>query len=69
MKLVHCSSRRTCLCQKHQNMALNMKALKIEEVTTTNNPDTPVRQNADDETIRKINECDTERWGIKTNAC
>ena len=37
-----------------------MKALKIVEATTTNNPDTLIRQITDDEIIRKINECDTE---------
>ena len=41
-------------------MALKVKALKIVEATTTNNPDTLIRQNTDDEIIRKINECDTE---------
>ena len=39
VKLVHFSSRKTCLCQKHQNMALKIKVLKQLNITTTNRPD------------------------------
>ena len=60
IKLVHFSSRRTCLCQKHQNMALKVKALKTVGATTTNNPDTLIRQNTDDEIIKNISDCDSE---------
>ena len=60
IKLVHFSSRRTCLCQKHQNMALKVKALKIIGAVNTNNPDSLTTQNTDAEIIQCINECNTE---------
>ena len=41
-------SRRTCLCQRHQNMALKVKVLKALNVTTTSNPDQLIRQMTDD---------------------
>ena len=55
IKLIHFSSRRTCLCQKHQNMAL-----KTVGATTTNSPDTLIRQNTDDEIIKYISDCNSE---------
>ena len=41
-------------------MALKVKALKTVGATTTNNPDTLIRQNTDDEIIKNISDCDSE---------
>ncbi|CAC5394556.1 unnamed protein product [Mytilus coruscus] len=48
-------NRRTCLCQRHQNMALKVRTLKALTVTTTSNPDQLIRQMTDDEVFRENN--------------
>ena len=40
---VNFTSRNTCLCWKHQNMALKLKAVKSAGVQVFTNPDTCVR--------------------------
>ncbi|KAJ8301685.1 hypothetical protein KUTeg_020672 [Tegillarca granosa] len=54
IKLVHFSSRKTCLCQRHQNMALKVKALNSVGIITTYHPDTLIKQHSDVEILRKI---------------
>lgn len=54
IKLVHFSSRKTCICQRHQNMALKVKALNSVRIITTNHPDTLTKQHNDAEILRKI---------------
>ena len=43
----------TCLCQRHQNLALLLRALKGKEATTTVNPDKFIAEN-NDEQIKEI---------------
>ena len=45
IKLVHFTARNTCLCQKHQNFALKLKALKGLGVVPDDNPDEFVKVN------------------------
>ena len=47
-------SRKTCLCQKHENMCLKLKALKALCVTTTTNADAFVRENTTASVIEKL---------------
>ncbi|MES9883292.1 MAG: hypothetical protein ABW185_20700 [Sedimenticola sp.] len=58
ISLVTFSSRRTCLCQRHQNMALKVKAMKSARITTMTNPDSLVKQHTDDEILTRIQESD-----------
>lgn len=37
------SERKTCLCERHQNMALKLRSLKSMKVVTTSNPDAFIR--------------------------
>ena len=60
IKLVKYSSRRTCLCQKHQNIALKVKGMKAVGASNTDSPDMLIRQNTDDEILQKISECEAE---------
>ena len=60
IKLVHFSSRRTCLCQKHQNLSLKLKGLKAAGAITTDNPDFLIHSHTDDEILQKVTDCDTE---------
>ena len=45
---VNLTSRNTCLCRKHQNMALKLKAVKSAGVQVSTNPDTFVRLDTPD---------------------
>ncbi|CAC5394558.1 unnamed protein product [Mytilus coruscus] len=54
-------NRRTCLCQRHQNMALKVRTLKALTVTTTSNPDQLIRQMTDDEVLEKITQLEDEK--------
>ena len=45
---VNFTSRNTCLCRKHQNMALKLKAVKSAGVQVSTNPDTFVRLDTPD---------------------
>ena len=58
MKLVHFSSRKTCLCQKHQNIALKVKGLKSVGAITTDSPDVMIQQSTDESIIQKIKDCE-----------
>ena len=60
IKLVKYCSRRTCLCQRHQNIALKLKGLKAIGAVSTDNPDAIVRQSSDEEIMQRINACDAE---------
>jgi hypothetical protein len=60
VKLVQFSARRTCLCQKHQNMSLKVKGLKSVGVSTTENPDTLISNNSDEEIIQKLRDCPSD---------
>ena len=58
------TSRNTCLCQHHQNLALLLRALEGKEATTTVNPDKFIAEN-NDEQIKEILACPSveyERW-------
>ncbi|VDH99569.1 Hypothetical predicted protein [Mytilus galloprovincialis] len=54
-------NRRTCLCQRHQNMALKVRTLKALNITTTSNPDQLIRQMTDEEVLAKITELEDEK--------
>lgn len=54
ISVVKFSNRKTCLCQRHQNMVLKLKALKTIGMPTTENPDTYVEQKSDDEILSDI---------------
>lgn len=54
IKLVHYSSRKTCLCQKHQNMALKVKGLRTAGITNVTTPDAYIRLATNDELISQI---------------
>ena len=41
--LVNFASRNVCLCSQHQNLALNLKALKSIQVTGLTNPDSFIK--------------------------
>lgn len=60
VKLVQYSARKTCLCQKHQNIALKIKGLKTIGVITTENPDQMIKQYSDEEIVGKIQNCSAE---------
>ena len=45
---VNFTSRNTCLCRRHQNMALKLKAVKYAGVQVSTNPDTFVRLDTPD---------------------
>ena len=47
---IKCSERKTCLCERHQNMALKLRLMKV---ITTTNPDAFIRT-YDDETLENI---------------
>lgn len=47
------TSRNTCLCQHHQNLALLLRAMKGREATTPVNPDKFIAEN-NDEQIKEI---------------
>ncbi|WAR18386.1 hypothetical protein MAR_000224 [Mya arenaria] len=59
-KMVQYSARKTCLCHKHQNIALKVKGLKNVGAITTENPDQMVRQYSDDEIVDRILNCNTD---------
>ena len=44
IKLTNCLSRNACLCTKHQNFALKLKALRKKGINVTQNPDEFVKQ-------------------------
>lgn len=55
--LVNFCSRNTCLCSRHQNIALKIKA--IQNVAGTKNPDNFIRKNTDEdiqENLGQIND-------------
>ncbi|WAR07387.1 hypothetical protein MAR_017345 [Mya arenaria] len=54
IQLVQYRNRQTCLCQRHQNMALKCKALKDYKVLSFDNPDTVVDKMNDTESLEKI---------------
>ena len=54
--LVNFCNRNTCLCSRHQNIALKIKA--IQEVTGTKNPDDFIAKNTDDEVQEKLQNID-----------
>ena len=57
--LVNFTTQTTCLCTRHQNMALKLKSLKLLKIVVTQNPDVFVKQNTNaavDAVIRKITE-------------
>ena len=47
-------TRQSCLCTKHQNMSLKLKALKDLKIVTTTNPDTFVKNLNEADIIQKI---------------
>ncbi|XP_033108261.1 uncharacterized protein LOC117109903 [Anneissia japonica] len=64
IKLVQYSSRSTSLCQRHQNMALKLKAIKAFGVVSNTNPDEFINSN-DDAEIHKM--MDSHKNGPKKN--
>lgn len=52
--VVKFSNRKTCLCQRYQNMVHKLKALKTIGITTLENPDTYVELKSDDEILNDI---------------
>ena len=59
-------SRSTCLCTKHQNMALTLKAMRKAGVTTPSNPESylkePVKSNSVREVIGNNQEISVGQW-------
>lgn len=54
-------SRNTCLCSRHQNIALKIKAM--QDVAGTKNPDNFIRNNGDDmiqEKLRQLEQSDVK---------
>ena len=54
IKLVHFSSRKTCLCQRHQNMALKVKALRSMKITNETTPDAYIKHGTNDKLLADI---------------
>ena len=48
------ATQQSCLCTKHQNMSLKLKALKDLKIVTTTNPDTFVKNLNEADIIQKI---------------
>lgn len=51
MQLASFASRDTCLCQKHQNMALLICPLKNKKMITNGNPDMLIKEKNDEEVL------------------
>ena len=54
--LVNFCNRNTCLCSRHQNIALKLKA--IQEIAGTKNPDDFIAHNTDNEIYEKLQKID-----------
>jgi hypothetical protein len=62
IKLTNCLSRNACLCTKHQDFALKLKAFKKEGINVTQNPDDFVKHNVEMD-VDKLPEIVTfSRW-------
>ncbi|XP_063953700.1 uncharacterized protein LOC135153666 [Lytechinus pictus] len=68
IKLVQFASRNSCLCKRHQNVALQLKALKALNCVNTTNPDQFIRDNDDSAVDAALNSLqadvnvDFEQW-------
>lgn len=61
IKLVQFASRNLCLCQKHQNVALKLKALQTLGATVNDNPDEFIKVHDDTQVEVLLNELQTEQ--------
>lgn len=51
-------NRRSCLCTRHQNLALKLKMLKTLDKTVQTNPDTFSKQTTDDDIKKILQKCE-----------
>ncbi|MES9879799.1 MAG: hypothetical protein ABW185_02860 [Sedimenticola sp.] len=52
--LANFCSRRTCLCSRHQNMALKLRAVNVRVTHVSKNPDNLIKENNDNEIRGKL---------------
>lgn len=55
-------NRRSCLCTKHQNLALKLKMLKTLQKTVQTNPDTFIKQTSDDDIKKILQNCKVKKY-------
>ena len=59
--LANFTNRHSCLCTKHQNVALKLKMLKRKKIVETENPDAFIRLKTDDQIKAKLDGMSKQR--------
>ncbi|XP_046544601.1 uncharacterized protein LOC124254795 [Haliotis rubra] len=60
------TARNTCLCSKHQNMALKLKSLKSFNVVSTSSPDAFIKAHTQSEIERQLSQIQLDKVTYKT---
>ena len=63
--LANFTNRHSCLCTKHQNVALKLKMLKRKKIVETENPDAFIRLKTDDQIKAKLDGMSKQRVTYK----